>query len=329
MKTCIQIMLAIYFAFAASAALAQAPSDVQAQAYPARPVHIIVGYPPGTSADVTARVVSAGMAKILGQQFIVDNKPGAGSSLGAETAARADKDGYTLLLGSIANTINTAIYSNLTFDFTKDFVPISLLTTTPQLLVAHPSLGVHTVKEFVDLAKTKPDSITVGTSGGNGSAGHLTVELFMAKAGVKMLHVPYPGSPQATNDLLSGRIQAVIAPASTLLPHVQDKTIIALASTDIRRLTIAPEIPTISEFGIPGFAVGLWFGLLAPAGTPQAIVEKLSRAANEALKSEDVVKQLRPLAFEEVGDAPDAFRSYIESETKQWSTVVNAAGLRQ
>lgn len=328
MKTCIQIALAT-IAFVAAPAMAQVAAVAQAQDYPTRPVRIIVGYPPGTSADVTARVVSTGMGKILGQQFIVENRPGAGSSLGAATAARADKDGYTLLLGSIANTINAAMYSNLTFDFVKDFTPVALLTTGPQLLVAHPSLGVNTVKEFIALAKAKPDSITVGTAGGNGSAGHLTVELFKSKAGIRVLHVPYPGSPQATNDLLSGRIQAVIAPASTLLPHVQSKAIVALASTDAKRLTIAPEIPTISESGVAGFEAGLWFGLLAPAGTSGEIVEKLSRAAKEALKSEEVMKPLHPLGFEIVGNTPDAFRSYIDSETKLWSLVVNEAGLKQ
>jgi tripartite-type tricarboxylate transporter receptor subunit TctC len=188
---------------------------------------------------------------------------------------------------------------------------------------------VRTIKELIDRAKAEPDKITFGTSGGSGSSGHLTLELFKAMAGIKVVHVPYPGSPQLLTDVLTGRIQVAVAPVSTLLPQAKEGKIVAIASTGARRLPIAEDIPMVTESGVPGFEVGLWFGLVAPAGTPHDVIEKLSKAANEALRADEVKKTMHPLGYELMGGTPAEFEKHIDRETKQWTSIVNNAGLRQ
>jgi tripartite-type tricarboxylate transporter receptor subunit TctC len=299
-----------------------------AQDYPARPVRVVVGFSPGSGADITARVVGQRMGQILGQQMVVENKTGAGSSLAAEAVARAPKDGYTLLLGTIANPINAVVSSNLTFDFPKDFAPIVRLTTTPNILVVHPSVGVKSVKELIELARSKPDQLSFGSSG-VATGTHLSGELFKIMTGVKMVHVPYPGSPQAVTDLLAGRIQVFFSPASTVLAHVREGKLVALASTEAKRTAAAPELPTVAEAGLPGFDTGLWFGLLAPSGTPGEVIDKLARAANAALENDEVAKALAPQGIDLVGGSPEDFARYIDSEIKRWATVAQAAGLKK
>jgi tripartite-type tricarboxylate transporter receptor subunit TctC len=296
--------------------------------YPNRPVRVMVGFSAGTSADITGRVIGQRMGQLLGQQLVIENKTGAGSSLAAEAAARAPKDGYTLLMASIANPINAVVSSNLSFDFPNDFVPIVRLTTTPNILVVHPSIGVKSVKELIELAKAKPDQLSFGSSG-VATGTHLSGELFKVMTGVKMVHVPYAGSPQAVTDLIAGRIQVLFAPASTVLQHVREGKLIALASTEAKRTAIAPDLPTMVEAGLPGFETGLWFGLMAPAGTPRDIVDKVNRAANEALGVDDVAKALAPQGIDLVGGSPEDFGRYLAGEMKRWSTVAEAAGLRK
>ena len=305
-----------------------ASSAAHAQDFPTRPIRVIVGFGAGSGADITARVVGARMSEILGQQIVVENKTGAGSSLAAEFVARAPKDGYTLLLATIANPINAAMSSNLSFDFPKDFVPIVRLTTTPNILAVHPSVGVKSVKELIDLAKSKPDQLSFASSG-VATGTHLSAELFKVLAGVKMVHVPYAGSPQAVTDLLAGRIQVFFSPASTVLQHVRDGKLVALASTEGKRTAIAPDLPTMVEGGLPGFETGLWFGLLAPAGTSNEIIDKLARAANESLQADEVAKALAPQGIDLVGGSPEDFARYLASEMKRWATVADAAGLKK
>ena len=324
MKETAHAALAAVFALAMLAWPAEAP----AQDYPNRPVRIVVGFPAGTSADITARVVGARMSQILGQQFVVENKVGAGSKLAAEQVARAPKDGYTLLMANISNTINTAASAALTFDFQKDLAPIVRLTTVPNVLVVHPSIGVKSVKELIALAKAKPDELSFGSSG-VATGTHLAGELFKMQTGIKMVHVPYPGSPQSVADLVAGRIQVLFSPASTVLPQARAGKIIALASTEAKRTAAAPELPTMTEAGLPGYETGLWFGLMAPAGTPKDVIEKLNRAANEALKSDEVSKATRPLGIDLVGGSPDEFARFIAGEIKRWNEVVKAAGLQK
>ncbi len=309
-------------------ATALAPSPSLADDYPTRPVRVVVGFPAGSGADMTARVVGQRMGQLLGQQLVVENKTGAGSSLAADFVARAPKDGYTLLLATIANVINAAVTPNLGFDFRKDFTPIVRLTTTPNILVVHPSLGVKNVKELIERAKAKPDELSFASSG-VATGTHLAAELFKVMAGVQMVHVPYAGSPQAVTDLLAGRVQVFFSPASSVLQHVRDGKLVALASTEAKRAAVAPELPTMIESGLPGFEAGLWFSLVAPTGTPKDIVDKLARAANEALKSDEVSKALTPQGLDLVGGSPEEFARYLDSEMKRWSTVSEAAGLKK
>ena len=318
------IPLVLAVAAAASAWAAGAP----AQDYPTGPVHIISGFPAGTTADISARVVGARIGQILGQQFVVENRPGAASSLAAAAVARAPKDGYTLFVGSAANVVNAAMNPNLPFDFTRDFVPIALLTSTPTVLVVHPELGAKSVNELVALAKARPEAISFGSSG-VASSTHLALELFNSLAQVKITHVPYTGSPQVVTDLLAGRIHGYFSPASTVMGHVRAGKLVALAVTDAERSPIVPDLPTMIEAGVPGFESVLWFGLVAPAGTPEAIVAKLARAANEALKSEEVGKALQAQSVARIGGTPEEFRRHIENETRRWTAVVAGAGLRK
>jgi tripartite-type tricarboxylate transporter receptor subunit TctC len=275
----------------ALAAVAAAPQG-RADDYPSRPVRLMIGFPPGSAADITARLVGADMSETLGQQVVIESRPGAGSSLAAEFVARAPADGYTLFIGTSSNVTNAAISSNLRFDFAKDLAPITPLTGLPLILAVHPSLGVSSVKELIALAKSKPGELTYA-SVGPGTVPHLSSELFAVRANIKLVHVPYQGSPPAVTDLLGGRVSIMLGVASTMMPHVEAGRLKGLASGSAKRPHIAPNLPTIAEAGLPDFETGVWFGLLAPAGTPQAVIEKLAAAANKALKSDTVAAKLR------------------------------------
>jgi len=255
---------------------------------------------------------------------LVESRAGAGSNLAAEYVARAPKDGYTLLMGTVANTINASI-SKLSFDFAKDLAPVALVTTVPNILVVHPSTGIRTVAELVAAAKAKPEPMMFGSSG-VGSALHVYGELFNVVAGVKLTHVPYPGSAQSLTDLLAGRISVMFQPAPTVLPHIQSGALTAIAAT---RPGVLPNLPSMADAGYQGFDAGLWFGMLAPAGTPREIVDKLSVGINEALKMDDVIQALRKQGFETLGGTPDDFSRYIESEIAQWARVAQSAGLKK
>jgi tripartite-type tricarboxylate transporter receptor subunit TctC len=312
--------------FACAAGLVAAPA--RAQDYPTQPVRVVSGFPAGTTADISARVVGAKMGQILGQQFVIENRPGAASSLAGTQVARAPKDGYTLYIASAANMINAAMSSNLNFDIMKDFAPITLITSTPTVLVVSPELGARSVKELVALAKDKPDAISFGSSG-VGSSTHLALELLKHLAQVKITHIPYTGSPQVVTDLLAGRIHGYFSPASTVMGHVRAGKLVALATTDAKRGTIIPDLPTMIESGVPNFESVLWFGLAAPTGTPQPIVDKLARAANEALKSDDVAKALQAQSVARIGGTPEEFRRHMQAEYQRWAAVVAGAGLKK
>ncbi len=317
-----------FLQFAALAALAVAASPAPAQDYPTAPVHLISGFPAGSTADISARVVGAKMGQILGQQFVIENRVGAASSIAGAQAARAPKDGYTLFVSSAANMINAAMNPNLNFDIIKDFAPIALLTSTPTVLVVTPETGVKSVRDLIALAKAKPDTLSFGSSG-VASSTHLALELFKSLVGVKITHVPYTGSPQVVTDLLAGRIQGYFSPASTVTGHIAAGKLTALAVTDAKRSSFMPDLPTMIEAGVPDCVSVLWFGLSAPTGTPQPIVDKLARAANEALKSDEVVKSLRAQTVEALGGTPEDFRRHMEAEDKRWTAVVMVAGLRK
>ena len=315
-------------AVVAACAWTAVPIAAPAQDYPTAPVHVVSGFSAGSTADISARVVGGRMGQILGQQFVIENRTGAASSIAAAAVARAPSDGYMLFVASVANLVNAAMNPSLNFDIIKDFAPIALLTSTPTVLVVKPELGVKSVKELVALAKAKPDAITFGSSG-VASSTHLALELLKSLAQVKVTHVPYAGSPQVMTDLLAGRIDGYFSPASSAVAHVRAGKLVALAVTDAKRSPFMPDLPTMIEAGVADFESVLWFGLAAPAGTPQPIIDKLARAANEALASDEVAKALQAQTVARIGGTPEEFRRHMDTELKRWSTIVAAAGLRK
>jgi len=301
----------------------------QAQsAYPNRPVHIIVGFGPGAAADITARVIANRLSETMGQRFLVENRPGGGSTVAAEQVVRGAKDGYTIYLGTVANVINGVLQPNLSFDFSKDFTPVTLATSSPLVLVVHPSTGISSVQDLIKLTKSKPGEVFFGSSG-VGTAPHLSGELFNMSAAIKMVHVPYQGSAQAVTDLLAGRTQVMFAPISTVLAHIKSGQLKALATTELKRSSELPELPTVSEAGVKNFNTSLWLGFVAPSGTPNDAVQKLSDGINRALKHPETAEALRKTGLEIDGGSPDDFRKFIATETKKWEAVVVAAGLRK
>jgi len=303
-------------------------TPARAQDYPNRPVRIVVGFIPGSAADITARVLGIGLGKLLGQQFVVENKPGAGSNLAGEFSAHAAKDGYTLFLGSSANIANQVITPNLGFDMNKDFAPIALATLAPVILVVHPSTGVKSVSELIVLAKAKPGEILYASTG-VGTAPHLAAELFDTRAGVKMVHVPYQGSPQAVTDLIAGRTAVMFSPASAVIAQVEAGKLTALASAADKRPSIAPNLPTMAEAGMPDFDTSICFGLMAPAGTPAEIIDKLARAVPEAIKSSEAQTALKSQGFDALTGGPEEFARFMVTETAKWNEAAKAAGLKK
>jgi tripartite-type tricarboxylate transporter receptor subunit TctC len=316
---------------AAAVALFVAASFAQPQAgaedYPTRPVRMVVGFGPGAVADVIARAMAARMSQGLGQQIVIENRPGAGSSLGAEYVARAPKDGYTLLMCTVAQTINPAL-NNLSFDFGKDLAPIMLVANAPQILVAHPSLPANTVQELIALAKTRPEGLQYASSGA-GTMSHLSGVLLASTAGIRLTQIPYPGSAQSMTDVLAGRVPMMFGPAATVWANVQAGKLKALAVTQPTRAAVAPDVPTMIESGVDGYSAGIWMGMLAPSGTPRDIVDKLSRAANEAVKSPEVLTLLTTQGVDPLGGTPEEFARFIDVELKKWAGVVKDAAIKQ
>jgi tripartite-type tricarboxylate transporter receptor subunit TctC len=311
-----------------AAAVVSAPLACAQGDYPTRPVRIVIGFGAGAVADTPARLLAQKFSQALGQQFVVENRPGAGSNIAAEYVARAHPDGTVLFMATSANTINATVSANLGYDVTKDFAPIALICAVPNMLVVHPSLGVDNLKDLIALAKSRPEQIHFGSSG-TATTTHLAGELINVMAGVKLVHVPYPGSAQALSDVLTGRIPLLFAPASAVIQHVEKGQLKAIAVTQLKRAGIAPDVPTMAEAGLPDYDIGLWFGLLAPAGTPRDIVDKLARVANEAIKSDDVQAALRTAGLDPLGSTPDEFARHIVSEVQKGAAVVQAAGLKK
>lgn len=296
--------------------------------YPSHPVRIVIGFGAGASADTPARLLAQRFSDALGQQFIVENKPGAGSNVAAEYVAHAAADGYTLFMATAAQTNYAGMTVNPTYDVIKDFTPILRVATVPTILVANPSLGVSNLKELIALAKDKPGQILYASSG-VGTTTHIAAELIDMMAGIKLTQVPYPGSAQALTDVVTGRVQLWIAPASAVVQQIAEGKLKAIAVTTAQRAGIAPDVPTVAEAGLPGFDAGLWFGLVAPAGTPAPIVERLAQIANEALKSPDVIEPLRKVGIEPVGGTSVEFSHYIATEVKKATDVAIAADIRK
>lgn len=291
--------------------------------YPTRPVRLIVGFAAGSSGDVIARIVAHKLSELLKQNVVVEDKPGASSIVATDYVARSAKDGYTLMFATIATTINMTLLAGNAPNVEKDMTPIALVGSIPNILVVDPKLGVIDVKGLIDLAKQKPDELLYGASG-LGSGPHLATELFKQMAGVKMTGVLYPGSGQTAVDLIAGRIQVMFAPAPTVLGLITDGRVKPLATTEAKRSNIAPDLPTVAEAALPGYAAGLWFGILGPGGLPKPVIDKLSEATNAALKDPTVLQGLQSQGLNAAGGSPEDFARFIKSETERWARVIKS-----
>ncbi len=295
--------------------------------YPQKPVKVIVGFPPASGADIMARVISQRLGEAMGQQFPVDNRPGAGSSIAAGLVAKSTADGYTLFIGTIANAINASLYTKLPFDFTRDFTAIAPGGSSPNMLVVHPSVPVRNVADLIKLAKSKPGQMSFGSSG-IGTLPHLAAEMFNGMAGIKLNHIPYKGSPQATFDLIGGQFEMMFGIGATAMPEVKNGRLRALAVTTSTRLPALPDLPTIAESGLQGFEAVTWFGFVAPAGTPREIVNRLNTEITRAAALPEVRQQLAAQSIEPLNGTPEQFGAYIRDEIAKWARVVKSSGAR-
>ena len=308
--------------FVCLAGSAKAQSD-----YPNRTVRIIAGFVPASSTDIIARLMADQWSRLLGQQFVVENRPGAASAIAADLVARSPKDGYTLLIGGTVNLSTGLINAQQSFDIVRDFTPVILIAGQPMILTVHPSIGVSSVSELIALAKSKPETLSYGSTG-VGASPHLLTELFQVRTGTKMVHVPYQGSPQAVTDLLAGRIHLMFSPAAAVLPHIQAGTLKALASTPAKRPGTAPNLPTLTEAGVD-LDASLWFAIWAPSGTPREVIDKLSRTGNDAIKTTEAQTIFKTQGFDAIGGTPEDFAVVQAQELTKWKGAVDAAGLKK
>src|SRR5262245_23370123 len=314
--------------FIALVCLALVAFAARAQEYPLRPVRLIVPFPPGGGNDIVARAVAQELGKSLGQQFVVDNRAGAGGALGAELAARAPADGYTLFLGGVgSHVVNPSLHAKLSYDPIRDFAPVTLIASAPSVLVVNPSLPAANVAEFTALAKASPGKLNYA-SNGNGSSAQLAAVLYESMASVRMVHVPYKGVAQALGDLLSGEVQLMFGTLVAILPHIKAGRLRALAVTGRSRSALLPEVPTLAESGLPGYEAGSWYGILAPAGTPGGIVERLNAEINAAIQQPEVRERLAAEGAEVVGGTPAQFATHIRGELDRMKKLVREAGIR-
>jgi len=303
-------------------------AQAHAQAnYPTRAVRVIVPSSPGGGTDISARILAPQLTQFLGQQVIIENRPGAGTMIGGEAVARAAPDGYTLLMGISTLAINPAMYKKVSYDALKDFAPVSLAVSLSNVLVVHPSLPVRNVKDFIALVKPRPGQVNFA-SAGVGTSPHLSMELFLVMANLKMLHVPYKGSGPGVTDLVAGHVPAMMPNMLSAQPHIKSGRLRALGVTGSKRAPGADNIPTIAEAGVPGYEAVQWYGLLAPAGTPREIVTKLHAGVVRALQNPDVRQRLLNDGAEPVGNSPEEFATYLRAETVKWAKVVQAAGIK-
>jgi tripartite-type tricarboxylate transporter receptor subunit TctC len=309
------------------AALVLLSANVLAQAFPTKPIRVIVPFPPGGGTDVVARTVTPRMAEILGQPIVVENRAGAGGNLGTDVVAKAAPDGYTLVVLSASSAINTTLVKGLSWDLMKDFSPVVLMVVNNHLLAAHPSVHASNTRELIALAKAKPGEVTFA-SYGNGSSAHLTAELFKMMAGVDLLHVPYKGAAPAVNDLLGGQVNVIFADVAALLPHLKSGRLKAIGIGSSRRFEGLPDVPTIMESGLPGFEAGGFLGLGAPAGTPPAVIAALNAAALKSLAMPDVRERLLALASPPMGGTPEQFGQHMKAEIDKWARVIRAGNIK-
>jgi tripartite-type tricarboxylate transporter receptor subunit TctC len=317
-------------AFCAVLALAglAVPATGTAQGYPVRPVKLVVPFPPGGPLDATGRLIAQKLTEAWGQSVVVENKPGAGGNIGADLVAKSTPDGYTILLGALStHAVNPSLYANMPYDAVKDFVPITLLATTPNVLVVNPSLPVNSVKELVAYAKANPGKLSFG-SGSNGSAGHLAGELFKVDTGTDIVHIPYKGGAPATQALLAGDVQFMFDNLANATPQVKAGKVKALAVTTAERSKLAPDLPTMAEAGLPGFDISTWYGLMAPAGTPKDVIAKWNAEVTRILSSPEVRDRLAAQGAEAAPTTPEQFAAFIQREIAKYARIVKASGAK-
>jgi tripartite-type tricarboxylate transporter receptor subunit TctC len=313
----------------AGIALALCAGAAHAQSnYPARATRIVVGFAPGGGTDVMARFFAQKLSESFGQSFVVENRPGAGSNIGADYVAKSAPDGYTLLMAIQSLTINVSLYNKLTYDAVKDFAPISTVAATPNCFAVHPSLPVKTMRDLIALAKAKPGEIAYA-SPGSGTPVHLSMELFRSMAGIKLLHIPYNGAGPATTAVLGGQVPLLPNGLPITLPHARSGKLRMLAVTSPERSQLAPEVPTVAEAaGLKGYEANIWYGLLAPAGTPAPIINKLNAEVERLLQQREVRERLATLGFEPIRNTPAAFAELIKTDIQKWGKVVSESGAR-
>ena len=311
-----------WFGFACLALMA---GGACGQQYPSKPIRIVAPFAPGGGTDFIARLIAQKLTERLGQQVIVENKPGAGGNLGAEFAVRSAPDGYTMLLVAGSYTVNPSLYK-LSFDPVNDITPIVQLSQGPFIVAVHPSVPAKTLRELIDLAKQQADKLSYG-SAGTGSITHLASELFLEMAKIKVTHVPYKGTGPALNDAIAGNVQLIFGSVATTLQYVKSGRLRSLAVTTPRRIAAAPEVPTVAEAGLPGYQVILWHGLVGPKGMPRAIAERVNREVNEALKAKDMEQLLSTDGVSPAGGTPEQFQTQIKADIERWRTVVQRAGI--
>jgi tripartite-type tricarboxylate transporter receptor subunit TctC len=304
-----------------------ASGPVAAQAFPSKPIKIVVPYTPGGPTDIPARLVGQKLSELFGQPVIIDNRPGAGGNIGADAVAKAPADGYTLLLVTTGHAINPAIYPKLGYDLTKDLVAVSQLTSSPMVVTVNPGLGVNSIQELIALAKAKPGTVSFG-SAGNGSSTHLAPELFSMMAGIKMNHIPYKGSVPALTDVMAGTTQVAFDYMTSAMPFVRDGKLKGLATTGATRSPAAPDLPTVSEAGVPGFEVIGWNGVMAPAGTPPEVIAKLNAAIKQALATREVAERIAGLGASVQWNTPADFGAFVKAEVAKWGKVAKASGAK-
>jgi len=296
-------------------------SSSWAQRYPAKVVRLLVPFSPGSGSDTLGRIIAGGLTDIFGQQVIVDNRAGAAGNIGAEIAAKAPPDGYTLLLANLGHAANVSLYRNLPYDVARDFAPVTQLASAPAIVVAHPSLPVRSLDELVKLAKARPGAINYA-SGGVGTPTFVAAELFKAQAGVNLLHVPYRAGGEALTAVLSGEVSIYFSPLATALPHVRQGRLRPLAVTAAKRVPVLPEYPTVAELGYPGYQSGNWYGLLVPAKTPKEIIAAIRAAAVAALNNETISRRLADLGYVAIGDQPEEFAAHIKVEIESLGRIL-------
>jgi tripartite-type tricarboxylate transporter receptor subunit TctC len=298
-----------------------------AQTYPSKPIKIVVPYPPGGFNDTLGRTLAAKFTEAWGQPAVVENKPGANTMIGNDFVAKSAPDGYTLLIVAFPFAVAPSLLRNMPYDTVKDFAPVVLAAQSPNLLVVNPSLPVKSVGELIALAKAKPNSLSYASTG-NGSSNHISMELFKSLAGVQMVHIPYKGSAPAVTDLLGGQVQLMFDNVPNVLPHVKAGKLVALGQTGTKRSPLISDIPTVAEAGVPGYEVTVWFGLVAPAGTPREVVQKLNAETLRILAMPDVRDRFLAQGVEPAGGTPEQFAEHIRAQMAKWSKVVADAGVK-